>query len=66
VGVTQQAFSVVDRALLNLAVAFEALLKLPDSSKTERLVDAISLLLGRTERLSKIFFHKAAYDNVDR
>jgi hypothetical protein len=40
-----------DRALLNLAVAFEALLRLPDSSKTERLVDAITLLLGRTERL---------------
>lgn len=40
-----------DRALLNLAVAFEALLRLPDSSKTERLVDAIALLLGRTERL---------------
>ena len=40
-----------DRALLNLAVAFESLLRLPDSSKTERLVDAITLLLGRTERL---------------
>jgi hypothetical protein len=42
-----------DRALLSLAVAFEALLKLPDSSKTERLVDAITLLLGRTERLDE-------------
>lgn len=40
-----------DRALLDLAVAFEALLRLPASSKTERLVDAIALLLGRTERL---------------
>ena len=40
-----------DRALLNLAIAFEALLRLPDSSKTDRLVDAIALLLGRTERL---------------
>jgi hypothetical protein len=40
-----------DRALLSLAVAFEALLRLPDSSKTDRLVDAITLLLGRTERL---------------
>ena len=40
-----------DRALLNLAVAFEALLRLPDSSKTDRLVNAIALLLGRTERL---------------
>jgi hypothetical protein len=42
-----------DRALLNLAVAFEALLRLPDSSKTERLIDAITLLLGRTERLDE-------------
>jgi hypothetical protein len=42
-----------DRALLNLAVAFEALLRLPDSSKTERLIDAITLVLGRTERLDE-------------
>jgi hypothetical protein len=41
------------QALLNLAVAFETLLRLPESSKTERLVDAISLLLGRTERLGE-------------
>lgn len=41
----------LDRSLLNLAIAFEALLRLPDFSKTERLVDAIALLLGRTERL---------------
>ncbi|MGY0576229.1 hypothetical protein ACTGJ9_038820 [Bradyrhizobium sp. RDM12] len=41
------------QTLLNLAVAFETLLRLPESSKTERLVDAISLLLGRTERLSE-------------
>jgi hypothetical protein len=40
------------QALLNLAVAFETLLRLPELSKTDRLVDAISLLLGRTERLS--------------
>ena len=40
-----------DRALLNLCVAFEALLRLPADSKKERLVDAIALLLGRTERL---------------
>lgn len=40
-----------DRALLNLAVAFETLLKLPQDEKTGRLVDSISLLLGRTERL---------------
>lgn len=39
------------RGLLNLAVAFETLLRLQAFSKTERLVDAISLLLGRTERL---------------
>lgn len=39
------------RALLSLAVAFETLLRLPELSKTDRLVDAISLLLGRTERL---------------
>lgn len=41
------------QALLNLAVAFETLLRLPESSKTDRLVDAISLLLGRTERLTE-------------
>lgn len=39
------------QALLNLAVAFETLLRLPESSKSDRLIDAISLLLGRTERL---------------
>ena len=37
--------------MLNLAVAFETLLRLPESSKKDRLVDAISLLLGRTDRL---------------
>lgn len=41
------------QAVLNLAIAFETLLRLPESSKTERLVDAISLLLGRTERLDE-------------
>jgi hypothetical protein len=41
----------LDRSVLNLAVAFEALLGLPEASKTERLVDAIALLLGRIERL---------------
>jgi Apea-like HEPN len=40
-----------NHAVLNLAVAFETLLRLPELSKTDRLVDAISLLLGRTERL---------------
>jgi hypothetical protein len=42
-----------DQAVLNLAVAFEALLRLPNSAKTERLKDAIALLLGRTERLDE-------------
>jgi hypothetical protein len=41
------------QALLNLAIAFETLLRLPESAKTDRLVDAISLLLGRTERLDE-------------
>lgn len=40
-----------DRALLNLATAFEALLQLPEDAKSDRLVDAISLLLGRTTRV---------------
>jgi hypothetical protein len=53
-----------DRALLNLAVAFEALLRLPDSSKTERLVGAITLLLGRTERLDE--WAKQFYDARSR
>lgn len=39
------------QALLNLAVAFETLLRLPEKDKRDRLVDAVSLLLGRTERL---------------
>jgi hypothetical protein len=41
------------RALLNLAIAFETLLRLPKFSKTDSLVDAISLLLGRAERLDE-------------
>jgi hypothetical protein len=57
-----------DRALLNLAVAFETLLRLPvrlpDSSKTERLTDAITLLLGRTERLDQ--WAKQFYDARSR
>ena len=40
-----------DRALLNLAVAFEALFNLPENAKSERLADSISLILGRTERI---------------
>lgn len=38
-------------AILNLAIAFESLLSLPAEQKTDRLTDAISLLLGRTPRL---------------
>ena len=52
------------QALLNLAVAFESLLRLPESSKTDRLVDAISLLLGRTERLGE--WAKQFYDARSR
>ena len=40
-----------DTAILDLSVAFETLLGLPKDAKTERFVDAISLLLGRVERL---------------
>jgi hypothetical protein len=40
-----------DAALVSLAIAFEALLGLPPSEKTDRLVDAICLLLGRVPRL---------------
>lgn len=38
-------------ALLALAVGFETLLGLPRDDKTDRFVDAVSLLLGRVERL---------------
>lgn len=38
-------------AIVSLAIAFETLLSLPEMEKTERLTDAISLLLGRTARL---------------
>ncbi|MGY4396436.1 hypothetical protein ACVWZA_001616 [Sphingomonas sp. UYAg733] len=40
-----------DKSLLSLAVAFEVLLELPSSDKTDRLSDSISLLLGRTARV---------------
>lgn len=40
-----------DRELLSLAVAFEALFNLPENAKSDRLADAISLILGRTERI---------------
>lgn len=42
-----------DKSLLSLAVAFEVLLELPSSEKTDRLSDSISLLLGRTARLKE-------------
>jgi hypothetical protein len=41
-----------DAAILHLAVAFEALLGLPKDAKTDRFVDAVSLLLGRVARLN--------------
>lgn len=40
-----------DREILSLAVAFEALFNLPENSKSDRLADAVSLILGRTERI---------------
>lgn len=40
-----------DTAIVHLAIAFEALLGLPQGDKTDRIVDAISLLLGRVSRL---------------
>jgi len=47
------AYSAIEsEALLALAVAFEALLGLPRDAKTDRFVDAISLLLGRVARLN--------------
>ncbi len=38
-------------AIVSLSIAFEALLSLPIDEKTARLIDAISLLLGRIPRL---------------
>jgi len=40
-----------DNAILDLSVAFETLLGLPRDTKTDRFVDAVSMLLGRVERL---------------
>lgn len=40
-----------EASLVSLAIAFESLLGLPQSEKTDRLVDSISLLLGRIPRL---------------
>jgi hypothetical protein len=39
-------------AIIHLAVAFETLLGLPKDAKTDRFVDAVSLLLGRVARLN--------------
>ena len=39
-------------AIVNLSIAFEALFELPRDNKTNRLIDAVSLLLGRTPRLA--------------
>jgi len=38
-------------AIVNLAIGFESLLSLPSDEKTNRLIDSISLLLGRIPRL---------------
>ncbi len=38
-------------AIVNLSIAFEALLRLPVDKKTDRFIDAMSLLLSRTPRL---------------
>jgi len=38
-------------SIVNLSIAFEALLALPQTEKSDRLVDSISLLLGRVPRL---------------
>ncbi|MDZ4179677.1 MAG: HEPN domain-containing protein [Coriobacteriia bacterium] len=40
-----------DLSLVSLAIAFESLLGLPQTEKADRLVDSISLLLGRVPRL---------------
>jgi hypothetical protein len=51
-------------AILSLAVGFEALLGLPRDAKTERFIDAISLLLGRVPRLNSwaVQFYDARSD----
>lgn len=40
------------KALVNLAIAFESLLRLPQGETTARIVEAVSLLLGRISRLN--------------
>ena len=42
-----------EEAILHLAIAFEALLGVPTDQKTDRLTDAIALLLGRVPRLEE-------------
>ena len=42
-----------EEAILHLAVAFESLLGVPADQKTDRLSDAIALLLGRVPRLEE-------------
>ncbi len=51
-------------AILSLAVGFEALLGLPRDAKTDRFIDAISLLLGRVPRLNSwaVQFYDARSD----
>jgi len=51
-------------AILCLAVGFEALLALPRDAKTDRFIDAISLLLGRVPRLNSwaVQFYAARSD----
>lgn len=51
-------------AILDLAIGFEALLGLPRDDKTERFIDAISLLLGRVPRLNSwaVQFYAARSD----
>jgi hypothetical protein len=41
-----------DGAIINLAIAFGALLALPRNDKSDRFVDAVSMLLGRVSRLN--------------
>ena len=40
-----------DTSIMDLAIAFETLLALPKGAKTDRFIDAVSLLLGRVPRL---------------
>ena len=51
-------------AIVNLSIAFEALLSLPADEKTDRLTDAISLLLGRIPRLD--IWARQFYDTRSR